>query len=74
MVDEIDRAAELVERFQSEALDPHRVRRAREAAAEDTGPRECDGCGEPIPTARRGAAPWARRCAPCQSSIERGGR
>ena len=74
MADEIDRAAQLVERFQSEALDLHRVRRRREADSENAGPRDCLGCGEPIPSARRKAAPWARRCSACQSSIERGGR
>ncbi|TSD86040.1 hypothetical protein FFK22_024625 [Mycobacterium sp. KBS0706] len=62
------------ERLRAKALDPHRRRRARETAAEDTGPRDCDGCGEPIPPERRLAAPWARRCAFCQSMIERGGR
>lgn len=74
VADEIDLAAETFERFQSEALDPHRRRRRREAEAEDTGPHDCAGCGEPIPAARREAAPWSRRCAFCQSQIERGGR
>ena len=74
MADEIDLAAEQVERFQAEALDLHRQRRAREAAAEFAGPRDCSNCGEPIPPERRRAAPWARRCAFCQSTIERGGR
>ncbi|MGK9234791.1 TraR/DksA C4-type zinc finger protein [Inquilinus limosus] len=74
MADEIDRAAELVERFHAEALDPHRRRRRREAGAEDAGPRDCLDCEEPIPPERRKAAPWSRRCADCQSLIERGGR
>lgn len=30
----------------------------------------CEECGEPIPVARRRAAPWARLCVECQSLAE----
>ena len=31
---------------------------------------DCADCGDPIPAARRAAAPWATRCADCQSDYE----
>jgi phage/conjugal plasmid C-4 type zinc finger TraR family protein len=31
----------------------------------------CEECGEPIPVARRRAAPWATLCVECQSREER---
>ena len=31
----------------------------------------CEDCGEEIPPERLGALPWARRCIPCQSELER---
>lgn len=34
------------------------------------GSEDCEVCGEEIPAARRLAAPWAVRCAPCQSKVE----
>jgi len=47
-----------VERVQSEVRHP----------AQST---ECIDCGEPIPQARRQAAPWAKRCVYCQELTER---
>jgi len=32
---------------------------------------ECEECGQEIPTARRKAVPWARRCVDCQQRYER---
>jgi DnaK suppressor protein len=31
---------------------------------------QCEACGEPIDVERLEARPWARRCMPCQQSIE----
>jgi phage/conjugal plasmid C-4 type zinc finger TraR family protein len=31
----------------------------------------CEDCGEEIPPERLGALPWARRCIPCQSELEK---
>ncbi len=34
------------------------------------GSDDCESCGDEIPADRRQAAPWAVRCAPCQSKVE----
>ena len=34
------------------------------------GQDDCEDCGLEIPKARRVAAPWAIRCAPCQTAKE----
>ena len=34
------------------------------------GAEECEECGLDIPEARRRAAPWSTRCAPCQTAKE----
>ncbi|MCD1634474.1 TraR/DksA C4-type zinc finger protein [Martelella mediterranea] len=47
-----------------------RIESARRALAA-SGAKECADCGEPIPEPRRKAAPFARRCAACQSECER---
>ncbi|SEN50641.1 TraR/DksA C4-type zinc finger protein [Halomonas caseinilytica] len=31
---------------------------------------ECEKCGDPIPDARRQAAPWATTCIECQGILE----
>lgn len=36
------------------------------ASLQGEGQDECEECGCEIPAARRSAAPWAIRCAPCQ--------
>jgi RNA polymerase-binding transcription factor DksA len=73
MADEVDRAADVVERFTSGALD--RCRRRAEAQADlhrVVRPAVCRGCGEPIPLARREAVKGTDRCRPCAERLERG--
>ncbi len=45
-----------------------------EVPAQDDWPaaRKCDGCGQPIPSARIEALPAATMCAACQEKTERG--
>ena len=38
------------------------------------GQDDCEDCGCEIPPARRAAAPWAIRCAPCQEIEDQKGR
>jgi RNA polymerase-binding transcription factor DksA len=38
------------------------------------GQGDCEDCGCQIPAARRAAAPWAIRCAPCQEIEDQKGR
>ena len=38
------------------------------------GQDDCEDCGCQIPAARRAAAPWAIRCAPCQEVEDEKGR
>lgn len=40
------------------------------AQMQGDGADECESCGCQIPAARRAAAPWAIRCAPCQEVVE----
>ncbi|MFT4191650.1 MAG: TraR/DksA C4-type zinc finger protein [Comamonas sp.] len=44
---------------------------AIQARSQGRGRADCDDCGEPIPAARRKAAPHAIRCITCQSNHER---
>lgn len=53
-----------------DAARQRRIENARRALA-GSGATHCADCGEPIPEARRRAAPFARRCATCQSERER---
>lgn len=57
----------------TESHDAARQRRIDSArrALSVPGATHCADCGEPIPKARRKAAPFARRCAACQSERER---
>ena len=57
----------------TESHDAARQRQIENArrALKGSGARHCADCGEPIPEARRRAAPFARRCAACQSERER---
>lgn len=66
MTDVYDRAQELELRQREQAL-------ARQAAASrmlGASLTHCDDCGEPIPEARRKAAPGCTRCIDCQSRRE----
>jgi len=66
MSDIVDRAAEAEETFRQAAL-AARERQIPRGAAAGT----CADCGEPIPAARRRAAPGATRCLDCQQWAER---
>ena len=44
------------------------------AQMQGDGADECESCGCEIPAARRAAAPWAIRCAPCQEIEDQKGR
>lgn len=71
MTDLYDRAAE-VEQLHREAA----LRRQAEstAAAAAVSAYECEECGEPIPEARRQAAPGCRCCIECQTEIDKYGK
>jgi len=64
--DIVDRAAEAEENFRQDALAAREARIPRGPCAKD-----CADCGEPIPAARRRAAPGATRCVDCQQWAER---
>ena len=68
MADNAAIAAELMERRMEGALNRHRLPTAI------TSNDECEECGDPIPAARRQAAPWATTCIECQQIYERKGR
>ncbi|MCB1568139.1 MAG: DksA/TraR family C4-type zinc finger protein [Xanthomonadales bacterium] len=46
------------------------VARARSRLPQGPGRRDCEDCGEAIPTARRRAMPGVRRCLACQSELD----
>lgn len=66
--DPVDRAGGMVE---VERLSGIAVVRAQMQGA---GQDDCEDCGCQIPAARRAAAPWAIRCAPCQEVEDQKGR
>ncbi len=66
MSDEMDRAQEINEQFQTAVLDAHHRNRPHGPAAI-----YCEDCGEQIPEARRRAAPGCKRCIDCQSDLEK---
>lgn len=66
MGDEMDRVQAVNEDFQEFALGLNKRRRE---PANYTGA-DCVDCGEPIPEARRNAAPGCRRCVACQTLHE----
>lgn len=68
MADNADIASELIERRLEGALSE---RVTPQAPANDPW---CDDCGQPIPAARREAAPWATTCIECQGIRERQAR
>ncbi|WP_174800696.1 TraR/DksA C4-type zinc finger protein [Martelella limonii] len=53
-----------------DAARQRRIESARQAL-NAAGTKDCSDCGRAIPEARRMAAPFARRCAACQSERER---
>jgi len=66
--DPVDRAGGMVE---VERLSGIAVVRAQ---MQGDGQDDCEDCGCQIPAARRAAAPWAIRCAPCQEIEDQKGR
>lgn len=60
---------ELAETMARQARDDQQQAIQRQLA--QAGSADCEDCGDPIPDARRRAAPWAVRCTPCQSAFER---
>ena len=64
--DKNDFASQIEQRHNDSAVQA--LRRSIEEVADNT---ECEDCGEQIPSARRKAVPWARRCVDCQQRFER---
>ncbi|WPU46504.1 TraR/DksA C4-type zinc finger protein [Halomonas elongata] len=64
MADNADVANELMDRRLEQTMQACRL---PEPTAESA---ECEECGDPIPEARRQAAPWARTCIDCQALLE----
>lgn len=64
MADNADIAGELIELTLEGSL------ASRLQATAPVHATECDECGEPIPLARRQAAPWATTCIECQGIRE----
>lgn len=59
---------------QASALEEYQRNAGRNSIAQKlsgTGCDACTDCGCTIPEARRKVAPWATRCAPCQSAHEK---
>ena len=70
MTDILDQAAEVEQNRRDEAW-------AKWAAAQQAqipAAYECEECGEPIPEARRQAAPGCRCCVDCQQEVEKYGK
>jgi len=68
MADEIDVANDVILRAAEERT------AAIRASLQGEGQGDCEDCGCEIPVARRSAAPWAVRCAPCQEIEDHKGR
>lgn len=73
MPDLYDRAQEINEQHQADALAEH-FRRVRPLDSAVFAPTHCEDCGEPIPEARMAARPGCIRCVDCQTAFERGGK
>lgn len=71
MTDQFDRAAELEQMHREAAI---RRQADKQAAAPAVSAYDCEECGEPIPEARRQAAPGCRCCISCQQDIETYGK
>ena len=70
MTDLYDRAAEIEQLHREAALS----RQAEKSAAPAVSAYDCEECGEPIPEARRQAAPGCRCCIDCQQELETYGK
>ncbi|SDJ89147.1 TraR/DksA family transcriptional regulator [Billgrantia gudaonensis] len=69
MADNADIATELMEKRLEGAL----ANRPRWIGF-DMAAADCEDCGDPIPAARRQAAPWATTCIECQGIREQKGK
>lgn len=70
MGDDIDRAAELTDKYNKEALEVHtELSSPDKEFSEDEGIVECDECGVDIPTSRRRAT-GSLLCVDCQGWFE----
>jgi phage/conjugal plasmid C-4 type zinc finger TraR family protein len=65
MADAVDVAAEISAEWTERGI------AASRAALTGPGALVCEGCGAPIPDARRAANPNARRCVRCQQMMEK---
>lgn len=65
MVDELDRAEEMIEMERESAIDAVRAEAQRQAIA--SGATHCGRCGVEIPIGRLRAVPAARHCIDCAS-------
>lgn len=65
MVDEIDRAEEMIAMERASAVDAVRQRAAQLGVT--SGATHCRRCGDLIPAGRRSAIPAARHCIACAS-------
>lgn len=74
-MDEIDRAQERDEFFRNLALKNKGLGIEEEGLGQTLVPNPqplfCEGCGFPIPEARRKAVPGCMRCIDCQTEFER---
>ena len=68
---QIDQACEIEALHRAAALANHAAQAGNAAAVSAWF---CEECGEPIPEARRRAAPGCRCCITCQNEIERYGK
>lgn len=64
-MDDVDRAQEINEQLQGDAMDDH-YRRMTSGISRTY----CEDCGDPIPQARRKAVRGCRRCIGCQTVHE----
>lgn len=70
MTDQFDRASEIEEMHRAAAI----ARQAAHGRQQAPSAYECEECGEPIPEARRMAAPGCRCCIDCQNEMEKYGK
>lgn len=68
MADLVDDAQNREQQLRDEAV--ARIRRSVAPVAATLEPRDCIGCGDPIPAARIETLPSAKRCTGCQAKHE----
>ena len=70
MPDDCDRAQEINEEFQREAIAAHFHRGFKNAGQTAYSLTHCEDCGDMIPQKRREAIPNCTRCIDCQTVVE----